>query len=382
MPEVGVVIIDALREGRSVPEAAERAREHAGEEIDVPEFVQTLIDLGFVAEIDGRRLADRRDVRGGDGRVGEWLVRVGRPLFSRWAWVLYGTLFACCVVAVAAVPRVRPRGPDLLFLRGDPLDSVAVMAVASMLCGAGHEGAHWLAARVQGVPARVGISRRWYWLVLQTDMTGIWALPRRQRLSPLLAGLAFDTVRLAGLLAARIIADAGTWHPSRLLARLIMALIAATVVEMVFQFFIFLRADIYAVLITWLDCLNLTRVTQLSLRQTLPWPRTRDRDGDRDELAQASPQDLRVARWYRWVYLGGIVFAGWAFVAFFGPNIITVARSTASELARTSPPHPYFWRTLVLGSLALAPVPLTILIFVRERARPASRRRAHPTPIR
>ena len=371
MPEVGVVIIDALRDGASVGEAAERARERTGEDIDVCEFAETLIELGFVAEVDGRTIADQRDHRSDGGHVGEVLARLARPLFSPAAWVVYGTLFLAVVVTLVVSPSLRPRGRDLLFLTHDPIDSAAIVFVVGMALGAAHECAHWLAARVEGVPASIGVSRRWYFLVLQTDMTGIWALPRRRRLGPLLAGMAFDTVRLAALLAARIAADAGNWHPSALLEHVIMALIATTLSGLVFQFFIFLRTDLYAVLVTWLGCLNLTRVTQLLLQQRLPW--MRGRGGD--ELAEASRQDLVVARWYRWVYLSGIVAAAWFFVAFFGPNIVTIARATVANVEHASPARFEFWRWLVLGLLALAPVPLTVLVFVRERTRSARTRR-------
>ncbi len=373
MPEVGMVIIDALSAGRSVAEAAERARDRIGEEVDIDDFVDTLIELGFVSEIDGQPVPDVRDQRRDGGRIGEWLARAGRPLFSRAAWAIYGALFIASALAMALAPSLRVWGSDLLFLHHDPLDSIAIMAVLGMLLAGLHECAHWLAARVQGIPARIGVSRRWYFLVLQTEMTGIWALPRQRRLSPLLAGMAFDTLCLDALLVARITAEGGVWHPSSVVSRLIMALIATTVAGLVFQCFIFMRTDLYAVLITWLGCGNLTQVTRWLIGQRLPWLRARATD----ELAEASGQDLRVAWWYRWIYVGGMIGATWFFVAFFGPNILTVARAAVADVAHSSPLGVDFWRGLVLGTLALAPVPLTLLVFIRERCRPRAGSAAH-----
>ena len=334
MPAIGVVIIDALRDGRSLGQAAEVAREHAGQDVDVSDFATTLIDLGFVAEVDGRPLADPRDRRADGGRAGEWLARAAGPLFSPVAWALDGALFVSSMVALIVEPSLRPRGVDLLFVPHDPLDSLAAMFLIATLLGGLHEGAHWLATRVQGIPASISLSRRWYFLVFQTDVTGIWALPRARRLGPLLAGMAFDTTRLALLLCVRIAADAGVWHPSTLISRLLAALIAVTLVGLVFQFFICMRTDMYAVLVTWLGCLNLTRVTQLLLAEALPWRETTGRD----ELAHASSRDLEVARWYRWIYLSGMVAATWFLVAFFAPNIVEVMRWTAISLARTAHP--------------------------------------------
>lgn len=364
VPKIAVVIIEALRDGHQLSEVAELAREHTGEDVEVVDFAQALIELGFVAEIDGRPVAASCKRRGDGGRVGEWLSGVTQPLFSSRAWLLYALLFACCAAVLGADPRLRPHGTELLFLH-NPVASAACLIVIGMSLAAIHEGAHWLAARVEGIPAQITISRRFYFLVLQTDLTGIWTLPRRRRLGPLLAGMALDTVMLAILLAARITAIDGVWHPPSTLARLIMALIALKVAGIVFQFFIFLRTDLYAVLVSWCGCLNLTRVTQLLLTQHIkPLP-----EHDRDELSQASTRELRIARRYSWAYLAGIAGAAWFFLSFFAPNIVTVARWTVANLERTPPSQPGFWTGLVLGSLALAPAPLTILVFIRERAR-------------
>jgi hypothetical protein len=287
--------------------------------------------------------------------------------------MLYSVLFITCVTLLLADKHLRPRGRDLFFLH-NPVYSVGCMFIVVMLLGAAHEGAHWLAARVQGIPAQITISRRLYFLVLQTDLTGIWTLPRRKRYGPILAGMAFDTVRLAALLAARITASAGMWHPSSTLARLIVALVAQAVVAIMFQFFVFLRTDIYALISTCLGCMNLTRTTQLLLRRQVLTLTARDQD----ELDHASARDLEVARWYRWLYVVGLVAATWFFFSFFGPNIVTIAEWTASQLDRTSPSHVQFWTELMLGCLALAPIPLTIFVIVRERIQNVRRGRAAP----
>jgi putative peptide zinc metalloprotease protein len=39
--------------------------------------------------------------------------------------------------------------------------------------------------------------------VLETNLTGLWALPRRQRYGPFLAGLAFDSVLMSGAVGTR-----------------------------------------------------------------------------------------------------------------------------------------------------------------------------------
>jgi hypothetical protein len=81
-----------------------------------------------------------------------------------------------------------------------------------------HELCHWLAARAEGVAAKVRIDRRLYFFVFETDLTGLWGLPRRRRYWPMLIGLGFDTVILATVLALRLAAHAGLWHVVRWVA--------------------------------------------------------------------------------------------------------------------------------------------------------------------
>ena len=67
---------------------------------------------------------------------------------------------------------------------------MALLTAAGMPLAMTHELAHWPGARVNGAGARITVSRRYYMMVLQTDLSGLWGVPRRQRFGPLLAGIA------------------------------------------------------------------------------------------------------------------------------------------------------------------------------------------------
>ena len=62
----------------------------------------------------------------------------------------------------------RPRHGQFYFL-SSPVLSLALLTIIGIPLGMLHERAHWLGARVEGAPARITISRRYYLLVLQTD---------------------------------------------------------------------------------------------------------------------------------------------------------------------------------------------------------------------
>jgi hypothetical protein len=226
-----------------------------------------------------------------------------------------------------------------------------------MFSTAGHEVAHWLAARAQGVPARFSIGRRLYFLVFQTDLSQLWGLPRRRRFGPLFAGLAYDTVLLSALLAVQLISS------DDLVDRMAAAAVAVEVSGILFQFLVFLRTDLYAVLVMLFGCRELWRVNSLELRRMFG----RLSHQQATELANAHPRDRRVATWFRWLSLAGLAAAAGYFVAFFIPAFWTLLGWITESLSTAAPTSGRFWQSVVFAVLALVPLALLIAVAVRDR---------------
>jgi putative peptide zinc metalloprotease protein len=370
VPPIAVVVIDALRGGHTIAGTADIARAHAGQDVDVADFVQTMCELGFVAGVDGTPIqSDGPELTDG-GRAGAMLARLARPLYSLPAWVCYGLLFAVCLVTMIAFPWLRPRYGQLFFL-ANPVLSLALVTVISMVLRLLHELAHWVGARIEGIPARITISRRYYVLVAQTDLSATWALPRRRRYGPLLAGMAFDIVVLAALLGVRAAQYGGWWHLPAELSRLIAALVVLQVFAISFQFLFFLRTDLYGVLITGLGCLNLSQVSRLRMARLY----RRLTAAEKDELAAADPRDTAAARWYGWVQLAGLALAIFYFIAFLIPAVVHLLAWIVNGLARSSPAGSAFWVVLVSGCIACVPVVLPPASYLLDRRRRSRRAR-------
>ena len=90
------------------------------------------------------------------------------------------------------------------------------------------------------------------------------------------------------LIALRAAALAGWWNPGALGGRLIAALIVTHVLAISWQFFVFPRTDVYAVLAVGLGCLNLTRISRLRMARRY----RRLTPAESAELAAAGPRDL------------------------------------------------------------------------------------------
>ncbi|WP_433207180.1 hypothetical protein ACQP00_40875 [Dactylosporangium sp. CS-047395] len=342
VPPVGGVVVRALLDGATLDEAAARAAEFAGEPVDLADFVTALTDLGFVdTEHAAAVLPATAPVqqRGWTGGPPPALVR---PLFSTAAWCGYAAAAVFAVACFLLRPDLWPRPGDVLSTTGELGTSLLILLPIGYALVALHEVWHWLAARSLGLRSRFGVDRRLFFLVFETDLSQLWSVPRRQRYGPQLAGLAVDGVVLAMLLGVQL--AAGPVIP-------VPAMVYAVVAGILWQCMVFLRTDLYGVLVTATGCHDLWRVSSLLLRRAAG----RLDAAQRAELAAAAPRDVRVGSWFRWVRLVGYPLAGAYLALYYGPLLVDVGRWAWAGFASGAGSLRFWWGLLV-ALLAYAPV--------------------------
>ena len=135
---------ELLQAGHTVGSAAAEI----GADVDVPDFVTSLIELGFVSPTPAPRAENgvARPMHRAARRIRPGLVR---PLFGRVAWTLYAGCAALVVAIFATQPGLVPRSGDIFFLPS-PLVSVACVTLLTFLLACIHEVCHWAAARAEG----------------------------------------------------------------------------------------------------------------------------------------------------------------------------------------------------------------------------------------
>jgi putative peptide zinc metalloprotease protein len=351
LPAIGVEVIRLLAKGCTIGEVAA----NVGPDVDVADFIQTLIELNFVVEASS-------DMTPGDSsrrwRISPTLVQ---PLVHPVA--RFGYTACALVAATIMVTRADliPHPSDFFFV-DSPLVSLACVTLIAYVLGAAHELAHWTAARAAGIDARVTVSRRLYFLTFETDLSRLWSLPRRRRYGALLAGMAFDVVVLAAVLIARLGAQDG-WLPLGPVAfRLLGAVALVQLTAVASQLFIFARTDLYAVLVVVTGCINLWRVNRLRLIARI---RSLS-DTERTELADAHPRDVQVARWYAWLYVFGMAFAGGYFVMYFLPTSVRLVSWLWTTITAAQLGGWEFWSALILGGVVISPHALSLFLATRQ----------------
>ena len=318
LPEDGAALLRRLVEGMTCAQAAAWYHTAYGEPVDVEDFVADLRELGFLAE-DGTRPAEPT------GPV-RWM-RLGQALFSPVTAVLYGGLVAAAAVAMVRAPALLPTPHHVFFTH--------YMSVLTLTIFLGqlpfillHESAHALAGRRLGVPSRLSIGRRLYYLVLVTTMDGLVGVPRRRRYLPMLAGMLTDVGALAALtLLAAATRDAGGGFP--LVGAVALALAYATLMRLAWQGYFFIQTDVYYLVVTVMGCVDLqtTAKQMLANRWSALWRRP-----PRHDPEDWHPRDRAVARWYSLLIVAGYGFCLVTTVFALAPVVVRVFGTALGRL--------------------------------------------------
>jgi len=366
LPADGAALLRQLQAGATEDEAADWYAAQYGESVDVAEFVTALRDLDLVRD---------SDEAGTPPEPVRW-QGLGRALFSPAAWVLYGMLVLAAVVACVADPYFAPRREHVFFSDYLVLIELTVF-LGQIPLTLLHELFHVLAGRRLGLRSRVRLSQRLYFVVFETVLDGLVVVPRRKRYLPMLAGLIADTLVVATL----TLVAWTTRHPDgalTLLGGICLALAFTTLPRMAWQFYFFLRTDLYHLVCTVLGCNDLhTTARGILLNRANELLGRRDRLVDEE---QWHPRDRQVARWYT-----PLVVVGYAWsLAVLAVLILPVAweflggavRRALLGAAQTSAQQ---WDSAILLALTVAQLVLAGALAVRERRRARRSRPADPS---
>jgi hypothetical protein len=325
LPADGAALLRQLAGGMSPRQGRRWYAERYGEEVDMDEFLAVLDELELLAP-QGSTAAARQP----PARV-RW-QRLGRAMFSPAAWACYALLVAAAVVAMVRQPDLVPQYRNLFFARYLVVLELGIYFGQLPLILV-HEAFHALAGRRLGLPSRLGIGRRLYFVVFETALDGLVVVPRRRRYLPMLAGLLADVLVVAALtlLGAGLRAAGGV--PAAI-GGFLLALAFGTVLRMAWQGYVFLRTDIYYLVVTVLGCVDLHGTTRALLANR--FHRLLGRTSRLVDESAWHPRDRAVARWYSWLVLGGYTFMIVVAVVAVVPAVLRMVTIFTSHLGGSS----------------------------------------------
>lgn len=246
--ELTLQAIRAIEGSPSIEAAHARLIAELGEELDLEGLLDMLGDRGFIRAVDGHPWGATPPKASLAARILDHvptnaLQWVKRPIVP----IAILAFAAIAVFLMAREPILLPSFRSLrVFSR--PSLSLIVTFFGGLFIAALHEAGHYLVARSYGIRPKLRLSHRFYFLVLETDVTDAWSLRPTERLRIFLAGIAVNlTLLCAAVLGATLILR-GTWDAHPLVFPFLRLAIFLNAFPVIFQLFFFARTDLYYVL--------------------------------------------------------------------------------------------------------------------------------------
>jgi len=312
-PPDAAKLLRRLEAGHTPNDSARWYEQQYGEQVDIADFVQILGEYELLIK-DGEELPATPAIR--------W-QRLGQALFSPVALLGYTGVVMAALVLMAADHAVVPRYQNLFFTRGSLVLLSLGIVIGQIPWILLHEAYHALAGRRLGLNSSLRIGRRFYYLVFLTSMDGLVAVPRRRRYLPMLAGMMIDAVVAAALTlaAAPLLTSSGG---PLLLGKYLLTMAFGALLRLAWQFYFFLRTDLYYTVTTVMGCHDLQTVARQQLQNR--WYRLTGHDERLIDPQTWSPKDAGIARWYSWLMLAGYGVMGGTLVFIGIPTIVNLAR--------------------------------------------------------
>jgi hypothetical protein len=363
-PADAASVVRKLDEGASTRQAAAWYEQTYGEVADIDDLVGMLYELEFV----------RLDAEAGNGDPAplRWTL-LARALFSAPAWIGYALLVGAGIALMVRTPDLRPSVSHIFF--SSSLAVVTLTLAFAQFAGiALHEGYHVLAGRRLGLPARLSIGRRLYFVVVQTTLTGLMSVPRRKRILPFCAGLLADALYVS-LLVCIAALDQRLGGSLDVVGRLALALAYSTLLRVLWQFMVFMETDLYHVIATALYCPDLHRMTRKYIGAQTRRVLRRSRSEVSEEAA-LSARDRVIVRWYApVVFFGGLIAVASMCIGTI-PIVYGLLHRVYLAVVGGSPMDARFWDGTVVGVATTAQLAMALVMFIRSRGRAESARRS------
>jgi putative peptide zinc metalloprotease protein len=320
VPPIGGRIVLWFQGGLPLHEVERRATAELGEWVDVLAFIDDLSQEGILANAVEQLSNVARVKR----RHRSWPSRSARLLFTPVARVFYAACACWSVVLLLADPEVRPNA-ESPWVFPDPFLSLLFAFICYLALTVVHEAWHWLSCLARGLPVKFRVSQRGLILVMETDVSAVMTLPRGERYIVYMSGMCVDVVILATCLSLIYGSQRGLVVLPPMLIRTLALAAWIKCYQLVIQFAVFLRTDLYAAMATCLRTHSLAAATSLYLRLRVfganhsaadKWQGVSDRDrvvAQKFAIAYVMGATLLVLYWCAFVLPSVAIIVTWTF---------------------------------------------------------------------
>ncbi|SHM39801.1 hypothetical protein [Gracilibacillus kekensis] len=335
MPRVCIEAINRINSGDPLKRVEEELiASYPKEEIDLIDFIEQLIKLGLVKEVDGEVIILNKKNSAPTGFM--WVSsQFANILFNRFTIPIFFLLLLFNIIMFIKSPQLLPVYSDL-FIFDAMVFNTLLYALIILIMLVFHECGHILAIRAHGLPANVQLSNRLFLIVAETDLTHAWKLPTKSRNLLFLAGMFIDQLILSLTLTLKLTNLSQNLIIDGILSLIILDLFIKTI----YQCCIYMKTDLYYVLENVTSCYNLMENGKKKMSKWIPFI-------SEDKHTTTFEGEEKIVKIYSVFYFISVGLTMIIIFFFFLPQLYYMLLTTVPHL--TEPlNNPYFWDAIVI----------------------------------
>ncbi|WP_345240332.1 PqqD family protein [Pontibacillus salipaludis] len=335
VPEVAVDVVRGFDGKKTIAEVKQEVEAKYGEDVDVLDFAETLIEMELVLKINGEVINEEIE-----REVNPKLQKLGSFFYNPVAVGFYGLATVSAIILFLVQPQLFPTFRDVFLFESVGLSSLIILFTMAVLTIV-HEIGHALAASRLGIKTKIQLNLRMVFLVAETDMSGLWSRERKERYLPYFAGMAWDGAILFFCLIIQILFPVASVMA---IGQMITFFILYNILG---QFIFFLRTDVYFIITNWVNTSALHQHSIIFL-QNLFLKR------NQDEWSRLAAHEQKHAKWFSGLYTVGGALAIFLFGYFQIPPVVYMIQQAYGHLTTEAVTNAYFWDgVIVMGVLAI-----------------------------
>ncbi|GAM15432.1 hypothetical protein [Mesobacillus selenatarsenatis] len=308
MPKVCIEAIKLIQDNVPLNEIEiNLKKQYADEEIDIIEFVNQLVELEIVCELDGEKVSINIVNKKDAGF--QWVPeRLGQILFNDTTTKIYVGMLIASIMMFIFDPGLIPHFKDI-FIFELMIENVAAIILITLILVLLHEFGHIIAIRGEGLNAKLELGHRLFFAVLETDLTQAWKLPPQKRNKLLYAGMYIDIVVIFTSLILLLVSTDG------LLSGVLGIVVFNTLIRLIYQLCVFMKTDFYYIIENITGCYNLMENGQHYLSKRIPFIKT-------SHATVSFSGEEKVIRRYAYFYIIGILLTLIITAYYYIPQLI------------------------------------------------------------
>lgn len=241
VPEIAITVLKLFDGKRTIGEVGDLIKEQNGVDIDILDFVKNLDELDLILSVNGEMIGPKNQT-GYSSR----LRKLAGYFFEGKRVYIYFLLIMGSYFALAFNDELPIYDDAILFKQFTGI-SILIFFIISWSITIIHEVGHYVSSIFLDIPTSFKLKLRYFMLVVEGDINGVWAVEQNKRYICYLGGICFESVLLVITVISKCMIG------NNFIVQICNMIILIISLNYIRQFMLFLRTDLYFIILNFLN---------------------------------------------------------------------------------------------------------------------------------